>query len=532
MLDALSTSAAIAAARPSIAVLPIGSIEQHSRHLPLGTDWIAATALAHRVAGELGAYLLPALPVSMGRCHKPMAGTVWLRPMTLAAAVTDIARSVAASGIRRILLVNGHGGNFTLEVAARELNLGHPELTVLLPPMSLRSGGPPIFETAGQEVHAGESETSVMMAIDPALVGDDRVDYIPPVGREFLDYAFVGAISPEGVWGKPSLATRDKGQRALDARVTTLVGYAREAFERAARLKGRAGGNASVESAPVGPGGGAMGGGPASGGWLGWGPWDIGPGLNARSTTFEVERGRPHTAILPIAAVEAHGPHLPVGLDLVVVESIARRTAASLGSGTYLLPTIPFGSSTHVRGTPGTADLSPDTLRLVLQDVAVALHEIGIHRVAVIAGPGLASGNTVIPFGNFIAKAAVRQLNHEHPGLDAIWVQPLAAARAALGKIFASAAVDVHAGEVETSLAMALCGDQVGRWPADHVPAAGADDLDLVPMAALAPDLVWGRPSLAGRDKGEAALAAAADATAAYIGETLETLGRMKKASR
>ena len=50
MLDALSTARAIDAARPSIAVLPIGSIEQHSRHLPLGTDWIAATALAHRVA--------------------------------------------------------------------------------------------------------------------------------------------------------------------------------------------------------------------------------------------------------------------------------------------------------------------------------------------------------------------------------------------------------------------------------------------------------------------------------------------------
>ena len=68
-----------------------------------------------------------------------------------------------------------------------------------------------------------------------------------------------------------------------------------------------------------------------------------------------------------------------------------------------------------------------------------------------IAGPGLVSGTTVIPFGNFIAKAAVRQLNHEYPGMDAIWVQPLAAAGRALGKIFESAAADVHAGEVETS---------------------------------------------------------------------------------
>jgi creatinine amidohydrolase/Fe(II)-dependent formamide hydrolase-like protein len=116
--------------------------------------------------------------------------------------------------------------------------------------------------------------------------------------------------------------------------------------------------------------------------------------------------------------------------------------------------------------------------------------------------------------------------------MDAIWVQPLAAAGRALGKIFESAAADVHAGEVETSLAMAVCGEHVGAAPADHVPAAGRDDLDLLPLATLAPGLVWGRPSLATRAKGEAALAAAAEATAGYIGETLETLGRMKKSGR
>jgi len=79
-----------------------------------------------------------------------------------------------------------------------------------------------------------------------------------------------------------------------------------------------------------------------------------------------------------------------------------------------------------------------------------------------IAGPGLAAGNTVVPFGNFIAKAAVRQLNHEHPGLGAIWVQPLAAASRDLASIFESAGDDVHAGEVETSFMLALCPDAVG----------------------------------------------------------------------
>src|SRR4029453_1353348 len=154
---------------------------------------------------------------------------------------------------------------FTLEVATRELNLAYPELTVLLPPMSLRSSGPPIFETAGMEGHGGESGTSGMMAIEASLVGDDRVDYIPPVGREFLDYAFVGTISPEGVWGKPSLATREKGQRAFDARVSTLVTYVRETLARVARLKPRPGAPSTPESDAAGLTG--------PGGWLEWGPW-------------------------------------------------------------------------------------------------------------------------------------------------------------------------------------------------------------------------------------------------------------------
>lgn len=516
MLDALSTSALIGRERPRLAVLPIGSIEQHSRHLPLGTDWIAATALAHRVAADLGAYLLPALPVSMGRCHKPMAGTVWLRPMTLAAAVTDIVRSLAASGITEVVIVNGHGGNFTLEVAAKELNLAHPDLTVILPPLGLRTDGPPIFETAGREVHAGESETSVMMAIAPELVGDERVDHLPSVGREFLDYAFVGAISPEGVWGTPSLATRDKGERAFEARVRALVRYVRETLTLTARLKGRP----AAEPGPAATAGGAR--------WIEQDLWQGGTALDARTSTFALERARPPVALLPVAAVEAHGPHLPVGFETLAVEALARRVAHLVGPGVYRLPTIPFGTSSHLRGTPGTADVTPDTLRLIVQDVAMALHETGIHRVAVINGLGLASGTTVVPFGNFIVKAAVRQLNHECPGLDVIWVQPLAAAGPALAPVFESAANDVHAGEVETSLAMAL-GLPVDAGPEDFVPDVRRDVLDMVPFTRLAPGGVWGRPSRASREKGERALTLAAEATARYVVDTFDALAKMKR---
>jgi creatinine amidohydrolase len=334
MLDALSSARALERARPSIAVLPIGSIEQHSHHRPLGTDWIAATALAHHVASALGAYLLPALPVSMGRCHKPMAGTVWVRPMTLADAVTDVVHSVLKSGIRNVVLINGHGGNFTLEVAVRELNAEPDGPVVLLPPMSLRAGSQPIFETAGREVHAGESETSVFLAIAPDLVGDQRVDHIPSVGREFLDYALIGQISPSGVWGKPSLASVEKGRRALDARVRSVVSWVRETLDAGARLR-------DLPAPRFAPGDGD---GPT---WLGWGPWDGSARgmLDYRATTFQVDAARPHTAILPVAAVEAHGPHLPIGCDLLVVEALTRRVADLLGPGVRAIPSSPSATS-------------------------------------------------------------------------------------------------------------------------------------------------------------------------------------------
>ena len=153
------------------------------------------------------------------------------------------------------------------------------------------------------------------------------------------------------------------------------------------------------------------------------------------------------------------------GCDTLVVESIARRAAALLGPGTYLLPTIPFGSSTHLRGTPGTADLSPDTLRLVLQDVAVALHETGIHRIAVIAGPGLVSGTTVIPFGNFIVPfVQLRRIaNRRHrPRTWISWWQGLFIAQGVAGVAFQRFG-DIEAASSADDFSTRL-GVQTGLW--------------------------------------------------------------------
>lgn len=228
-----NTSSQIRERNPEIAVFGIGAIEQHSYHLPLGTDWLAVAEITRRVAEKLGAFLVPALPFSMSECHGPMPGTVWLKPKTLAAVITDVVNSLQAQGINRIILVNGHGGNFVLEAMIRELNLARPSLQLVMPSGELViSMEEPIFETGHLEVHAGEGETSFHLAFNAEHVKTDKsVDYVPPVGREFLDYAYMSFISESGVWGCPSRATVAKGETALDAEVRSICQEAELVFK-------------------------------------------------------------------------------------------------------------------------------------------------------------------------------------------------------------------------------------------------------------------------------------------------------------
>jgi creatinine amidohydrolase len=244
MLDAWNTSKEIGEHLPEIAVFGVGATEQHSIHLCLGTDWLGVSDLTRRLAEALDAFLVPAVPFSMSQCHGPMAGTVWLKPETLAAVVRDTVLSLNAQGFRKIVVVNGHGGNFVLEAEIRRLNLSYPDLIVLMVPPFLP---PQPFDEKiwdkGMGIHAQEGETSHQLAINPEHVKDERVDYMPPVGREFLDYAFIGFISEWGVWGYPSYGTKEKGEKARARDVPRLAKWATETFARveALRKQGRAG---------------------------------------------------------------------------------------------------------------------------------------------------------------------------------------------------------------------------------------------------------------------------------------------------
>ncbi len=236
MLSWENTSLEIGGAKPDIAIIPIGAIEQHSAHLPVGTDFLIAKALAERVAEQLeNCYLLPTLPYSCSREHCDFAGTVWLRPSTLEALVRDLVSGLVHMGIKKIALLVGHGGNWILKPAVREMNLDRKGFHVIVTaPEGLASG---TGEFA--ELHAGQSETALIMHLHPELVKMDqaRPDYSPKEGREFIDYVGMGGVTPTGLWGAPSKASPESGRDMLEEAAKRTAEYIRTAFAEIERLE-------------------------------------------------------------------------------------------------------------------------------------------------------------------------------------------------------------------------------------------------------------------------------------------------------
>lgn len=251
--------------------------------------------------------------------------------------------------------------------------------------------------------------------------------------------------------------------------------------------------------------------------------------LTWHNTAWEFRDNPPQIAVLPLACTEPHGQHLPVGTDRIIICEIAARVAERLSAPTVLLPTWCYGTSGHHAGKAGAVYLRFETLWSVVRDVVTALHEHGVHQVAVINNHGSAMTTTTRPMGNFIVKTAVRQLNYETPGLTAIWVQPFAAARHELVKLFPSAMEELHAGAIETSLLMHLAPELAGSPPPDNVPSLSLGFLDSAPFRKIVPGGVWGRPGQATVEAGTEALEAVVQGTVQYIETTFRQLEEIKK---
>lgn len=227
----------------AVALVPIGSTEQHSHHLPLGTDSLLVDAVIDRaLAGtEAGPEVVraPTLPFGFSGHHQ-FAAAVSLTPTTLLAVLGDILDSLTLMGFRRILVVNGHGGNQEMMSQAIKLHaLANPVLVGACSYWNLGAEG---AEGGGGPGHAGHFETSLMLATHPSLVGD-RGGSPAPAEPPLFDHSPVPGLVVErhGEWGRvdgltdsPAAATTELGAELLAARAeglrTAIVEFARLAL--------------------------------------------------------------------------------------------------------------------------------------------------------------------------------------------------------------------------------------------------------------------------------------------------------------
>lgn len=228
------TADEIMALNPELAILPVGSVEQHGPHLPVMTDWAIATELGRRVAEKMNAFLLPALPVSTCREQMGKKGSVWMEPVTFYQMMNDIILSLRTQGFKKVGILQCHGGIFIMTPLVRDLNAKYnPELMVAnvdpcnFWPKLYREG---IIET-NTELHAGEVETSQMLAVAPETVHMERAaDCVPDVARAYLSYGSIFRDSPSGVWGEPSKANAEKGEKIFARSAELAVQTLNDAF--------------------------------------------------------------------------------------------------------------------------------------------------------------------------------------------------------------------------------------------------------------------------------------------------------------
>jgi len=227
------------AARDALVVLPVGSLEQHGPHLPVWTDSFIAHALACRAAEEardVPAVVLPPIWTGLSEHHFPFGGTISVDYATFHALLRCIVRSIRADGFRRLLIVNGHGGNIEpLAISARELahEFGIPVVATTWPTVAAAEIAATLTTQPGVH-HACEGETSVWLALDPTQVRQDRIAEAAsnaatgaapsPAAAAFSRFwSFEERAPRTGVRGDPRAATAEKGERIIAAVVAALA---------------------------------------------------------------------------------------------------------------------------------------------------------------------------------------------------------------------------------------------------------------------------------------------------------------------
>lgn len=219
-LDMPTTTTEDSRTKAPVALLPIGSFEQHGPHLPLVTDTLIATAIVDSISRQHNVFQLPALAFGCSHEHADFSGTVSIRATTLNSMVTDLIDALKSQGTRGLVVVNAHGGNHVLSNAVQEANTKSGIRVGLFPSRedwteAREAAG--ITSTNHDDMHAGELETSILLATHAGQVLDgwQSADHSAP-DRRHLATLGMSAYTDSGVIGYPSLASAEKGQAVLD----------------------------------------------------------------------------------------------------------------------------------------------------------------------------------------------------------------------------------------------------------------------------------------------------------------------------
>ena len=206
------------------AIIPVGSLEQHGSHLPVSTDSLIAEYVARLVAEKVRAFVLPAISYGVSFEHRPMFN-VSLRNSTLSRMICDACISLAENRIRQIVILNGHHGNIgALQYISQDL---HGKLSTNVHVYTVN-----YWHMMKNEFdHAGEVETSLVLAIAPQLVRMDRAKpNSKKLSKSRAAYDSITnspgsfpRITGNGVWGDPRKATATKGKKWLGEIVDGLA---------------------------------------------------------------------------------------------------------------------------------------------------------------------------------------------------------------------------------------------------------------------------------------------------------------------
>lgn len=229
-----------------VALLPIGATEQHGHHLPLGTDNFLAEDYARRIAERIDGIVLPTVPFGYSWVWQDLPGTVTVGHRTLEAYLTDVVESAERNGFGMLVIVDGHESNVTtMKYVVRDYaaHSTFPVVRLFYPSLATLFDEYLESEPWHGMVHACEFETSLLLDARPELVDMDKAvsEYPEPYDEYAYGAEQLGNLSVSGVFGDPTVATRDKGKAMFEVLV-----------EEAVRIIGTVQGGGTVQDRPAG----------------------------------------------------------------------------------------------------------------------------------------------------------------------------------------------------------------------------------------------------------------------------------------